>query len=301
MPCRPVADFAIRRPLIQFKGAFAVIEQQLKVPAPVRFIVGLPEVKLLLLPGAEVGIADTVQVMPGAAVPGVARGVGFFGVVIINVLAVGIQAFLQQPLRHMLRLVRIGNPGQRGFSVEVLTAIGSAQQPEARRVDCRLPVFDTVEAGFDPGEVARNRILARQWQAIEGCKGAADDRSLGVALRQPDLPVGAHQCIVHRVPRHAMGGASADGAQVHAPAQAEGTVTGAALVGQRQGWRIAARGRNRQRNLKACRTTGTDIAPALAGALDSGTALGHCRGIDLQVVSGVAHAWPPPAAAALAV
>lgn len=195
----------------------------------------------------------------------------------------------------MVRVVGIGNPGQWGLAVKVLTAIGTLYQPEACRIGCRVPVLDTVEVALDPGKVPGDRVGDGQWQTIESGRGPADDRTCGIAFGQPYLRVGAQQYVVLRVGRHAMGGTPADGRQGHRPAQAEGAVTGAVVVVQRHGWRIAACGRNRQGNFKAGHPAGADIAPAFAGAFGQG------RGIDLQVERIVVHALPPLAAGTLAV
>ena len=79
--------------------------------------------------GRDIGVADTAKIRLGAVISrAVAPGVSL--VLVVDLLAVGAQAFFKQPLSNMGRCLRIGDTGRTGFAKQMQVAVGALDQPE---------------------------------------------------------------------------------------------------------------------------------------------------------------------------
>ncbi|MCY1188111.1 hypothetical protein D9M73_291770 [compost metagenome] len=74
-----------------------------------------------------------------------------------NVLAVGVHALFEQPLRDMHGVVRVG--GARCLAVHVQAAVCAVNQPETGVLGVQAPMLDEVEGAFDPGKVTDHLII----------------------------------------------------------------------------------------------------------------------------------------------
>ena len=124
---RPWLLHPIGREASQISCAFAVVKEQFKMPLFLRRCFNCPQFQML--PGHDIGVADTGKVALGAVVSrATAPGVSL--VLIVDLLAVGVEAFLKQPLGNMGRRLRIGDAGHVRFAKQVQVAVCALDQPE---------------------------------------------------------------------------------------------------------------------------------------------------------------------------
>ena len=127
----PVSGRRIGRHLVESGAALPIVEYQMKVPGLAREVVGLEQVRRGFFPGVDVAVIHTVQIALGSAVMGECAGIGFGLIAIADMFAVRIEAFLQQPLRHMRGVFGVGNARREGFAVQVLSAVAGLHPPKA--------------------------------------------------------------------------------------------------------------------------------------------------------------------------
>ena len=277
---RPGLLFGVTGRLVRGRGAFAVVQEQLKMPLPGgRCAVG-PECQLR--PGRDVAIAYTAQVTLGAVVMGaIAAGIGL--VAIEDLLPEGVQAFFEQPLRNMGGGLRIGDACRSGFAKQMDVAIRALNKPEPCRVCRRGPVFDAVEAGFSAWQITHHIVVRAQCQAVELVHAAAFQGPAGRPLGHQFHARRADKAVFMVPGGHAPEGAAQDGTGTRRPACAERAVAQRAVIVEVNGRGEPAPGGQWQGNLQRRRTGHPDGAPAVADTVDGTPALGQGRSLHLII------------------